>query len=64
MPTGSAGFAFNRVLRGGSAYYLLGAFVAKDEERDGRPRELRRSTCIAGASFCAAGQWVVIPAKA
>ena len=61
VPTGSAGFAFDRVLRETSAYYLLGVEPAA-ADRDGRPRELRVKVHRRGVSV-RSRQWVVIPAK-
>ncbi len=53
VPTGSAGFAFDRVLRETSAYYLLGVEPAPRTVTAGP--ESFASRCIAGASACAAG---------
>jgi len=61
VPSGSADFAFDRVLRETSAYYLLGVEPAA-ADRDGRPRELRVKVHRRGVSV-RSRQWVVIPAK-
>jgi VWFA-related protein len=61
VPTGSADFAFDRVLRETSAYYLLGVEPAA-ADRDGRPRELRVKVHRRGVSV-RSRQWVVIPEK-
>jgi len=61
VPSGSAEFAFERVLRETSAYYLLGVEPAA-ADRDGRPRELRVKVHRRGVSV-RSRQWVVIPAK-
>jgi VWFA-related protein len=59
VPVGGGEFAFERVLRETSAYYLLGVEPA-DVDRDGRPHELkvkvdRSKTTVRNR------QWVVIP---
>ena len=61
VPTGSADFAFDRVLRETSAYYLLGVEPAA-ADRDGQPRQLRVKVHRRGVSV-RSRQWVVIPAK-
>jgi VWFA-related protein len=61
VPTGSSDFAFDRVLRETSAYYLLGVEPAP-ADRDGRPRQLRVKVNRRGVSV-RSRQWVVIPAK-
>jgi VWFA-related protein len=61
VPSGSSEFAFDRVLRETSAYYLLGVEPAA-ADRDGRPRELRVKVHRRGVSV-RSRQWVVIPAK-
>jgi len=62
VPVGDGAFAFSRVLRESSAYYLL-AVEPDDADRDGRPHALsvkvdRKKVTIRSR------QWVVIPAKA
>jgi VWFA-related protein len=61
VPTGSSDFAFDRVLRETSAYYLLGVEPAP-ADRDGRPRQLRVKVHRRGVSV-RSRQWVVIPVK-
>jgi VWFA-related protein len=61
VPAGSSEFAFNRVLRETSAYYLLGVEPAA-QDRDGQPRQLRVKVHRRGVSV-RSRQWVVIPAK-
>ena len=61
VPTGSPDFAFDRVLRETSAYYLLGVEPAS-ADRDGQPRQLRVKVHRRGVSV-RSRQWVVIPAK-
>jgi VWFA-related protein len=61
VPTGSSDFAFDRVLRETSAYYLLGVEPAA-ADRDGQPRQLRVKVHRRGVSV-RSRQWVVIPAK-
>jgi VWFA-related protein len=61
VPSGSTEFAFNRVLRETSAYYLLGVEPAPDD-RDGRPRQLKVKVRKRGVNV-RSRQWVVIPAK-
>jgi hypothetical protein len=62
VPVGGGEFAFDRVLRECSAYYLLGVEPA-EADRDGRPRQLhvkvdRRATTVRSR------QWVLIPPRA
>ncbi len=59
--SGAADFAFDRVLRETSAYYLLGVEPA-DADRDGLPRELKVKVDHRGATV-RNRQWVVIPAR-
>jgi VWFA-related protein len=59
VPTGGGGFAFDRVLRESSGYYLL-AVEPADEDRDGRPRELKVKVAGKGVTV-RSRQWVVIP---
>jgi VWFA-related protein len=59
VPIGSGEFAFARVLRETSAYYLLGVEPAPDD-RDGRPRELRVKLNRKGLTV-RNRQWVVVP---
>jgi VWFA-related protein len=61
VPTGSSDFAFDRVLRETSAYYLLGVEPAA-ADRDGQPRQLRVKVHRRGVSV-RSRQWVVVPAK-
>jgi VWFA-related protein len=61
VPVGTAGFAFDRVLRETSAYYLLGVEPA-DADRDGQPRQLRVKVNRRGVNV-RSRQWVVVPAK-
>jgi VWFA-related protein len=61
VPVGDGAFAFTRVLRESSAYYLLGV-EPDDADRDGRPRTLnvkvdRKQVTIRSR------QWVVIPER-
>jgi VWFA-related protein len=61
VPVGTAKFAFDRILRETSAYYLLGVEPAPTD-RDGRPRKLdvkvkRRRVNVRSR------QWVVVPPK-
>jgi VWFA-related protein len=60
-PGGDADFAFNRVLRETSGYYLLGVEPA-DADRDGKPRELRVKVHQQDTTV-RSRQWVVIPPK-
>jgi VWFA-related protein len=60
VPVGDGAYAFDRVLRESSAYYLLGVEPA-DADRDGRPHELtvkvhRRKVAVRSR------QWVIMPA--
>jgi VWFA-related protein len=61
VPNGSGDFAFDRVLRETSAYYLLGVEPAL-ADRDGKPRQLQVKVHRRGVSV-RSRQWVVIPAK-
>jgi VWFA-related protein len=61
VPVGTGDFAFERILRETSAYYLLGVEPAS-EDRDGKPRKLRVKVTRQGVSV-RSRQWVVIPAK-
>ena len=60
VPTGSGQFAFDRVLRESSGYYLLGV-EPQAEDRDGRPRELNVRVKGRGLTV-RSRKWVVIPA--
>jgi VWFA-related protein len=60
-PGGGVDFAFDRVLRETSGYYLLGVEPA-DADRDGKPRELRVKVRHQDATV-RSRQWVVIPPK-
>jgi VWFA-related protein len=59
VPVGGGDFAFDRVLRETSAYYLLGVEPA-DADRDGRPRSLRVRVDGRGLTV-RSRQWVVVP---
>jgi len=59
VPTGSGAFAFERVLRESSGYYLLGV-EPEAEDRDGRPRELNVKVRVQGLTV-RSRKWVVIP---
>ena len=61
VPVGTANFAFDRILRETSAYYLLGVEPAP-ADRDGRPRKLDVKVKRHGVSV-RSRQWVVIPPK-
>jgi len=61
VPVGAANFAFDRILRETSAYYLLGVEPAPND-RDGRPRKLDVKVKRHGVSV-RSRQWVVIPPK-
>jgi len=61
VPVGTANFAFDRILRETSAYYLLGVEPAP-EDRDGRPRKLEVKVKRRGAGV-RSRQWVVVPPK-
>jgi VWFA-related protein len=61
VPVGAANFAFDRILRETSAYYLLGVEPAPND-RDGRPRKLDVKVKRRGVSV-RSRQWVVIPPK-
>lgn len=61
VPVGTANFAFDRILRETSAYYLLGVEPAPND-RDGRPRKLEVKVKRRGVSI-RSRQWVVIPPK-
>ncbi len=61
VPAGSTNFAFDRILRETSAYYLLGVEPAPND-RDGRPRKLDVKVKRRGVSV-RSRQWVVIPPK-
>ena len=61
VPVGGGDFAFDRVLRETSAYYLLGVEPA-DADRDGRPRQLR--VRVTGDRLSVRSrQWVIVPAR-
>lgn len=61
VPTGQGDFAFDRVLRESSGYYLLG--VMPDEaDRDGKPRKL--SVKVSDRRLTVRSrEWVVVPAR-
>lgn len=61
VPVGAADFAFDRILRETSAYYLLGVEPAP-ADRDGRPRKLTVKVKRRGVSV-RSRQWVVVPPK-
>ncbi len=61
VPVGTANFAFDRILRETSAYYLLGVEPAP-ADRDGRPRKLDVKVKRRGVSI-RSRQWVVVPPK-
>jgi VWFA-related protein len=61
VPVGTADFAFDRVLRETSAYYLLGVEPAP-ADRDGRPRKLAVKVNRRGVSV-RSRQWVVVPPR-
>jgi VWFA-related protein len=61
-PGGAADFAFDRVLRETSGYYLLGVQPA-DADRDGRPHELKVKVDRGGVTV-RNRQWVHVPPKA
>jgi hypothetical protein len=61
VPVGTADFAFDRILRETSAYYLLGVEPAP-ADRDGQPRKLGVKVSRKGVSV-RSRQWVVIPPK-
>jgi VWFA-related protein len=61
VPVGSGDFAFERVLRETSAYYLLGVEPA-EVDRDGRPHELRVKVDRSGLTV-RNRQWVVVPPR-
>ena len=61
VPVGTANFAFDRILRETSAYYLLGVEPAPND-RDGRPRKLEVKVKRRGVTI-RSRQWVVIPPK-
>jgi VWFA-related protein len=61
VPVGTADFAFNRILRETSAYYLLGVEPAA-ADRDGMPRKLGVKVNRRGVSV-RSRQWVVVPPK-
>ena len=61
VPVGAANFAFDRILRETSAYYLLGVEPAP-ADRDGRPRKLEVKVKHRGVSV-RSRQWVVVPPK-
>lgn len=61
VPVGTANFAFDRILRETSAYYLLGVEPAPND-RDGRARKLDVKVKRRGVSV-RSRQWVVIPPK-
>jgi VWFA-related protein len=59
VPVGTGDYAFDRVLRETSGYYVLGVEPTV-ADRDGRPRELRVRVSKSGATV-RARQWVVVP---
>jgi VWFA-related protein len=61
VPSGTAEFAFDRVLRETSAYYLLGVEPAA-ADRDGQPRQLKVTVNRRGVNV-RSRQWVVVPVK-
>ena len=61
VPVGTADFAFDRILRETSAYYLLGVEPAA-ADRDGMPRKLGVKVNRRGVSV-RSRQWVVVPPK-
>ena len=61
VPTGTGNFAFERVLRESSGYYLLGVEPAS-EDRDGQARELKVKVNAKGVTV-RSRQWVVVPPK-
>jgi len=61
VPVGTADFAFERILRETSAYYLLGVEPAA-ADRDGKPRKLDVKVKRRGLSV-RSRQWVVVPPK-
>jgi VWFA-related protein len=61
VPVGATDFAFDRILRETSAYYLVGVEPAPND-RDGRPRKLGVKVRRRGVSV-RSRQWVVIPPK-
>jgi len=61
VPVGTTNFAFDRILRETSAYYLLGVEPAPND-RDGRPRKLEVKVRRRGVTI-RSRQWVVIPPK-
>jgi VWFA-related protein len=63
VPTGQGDFAFDRVIRESSGYYLLGVEPAS-EDRDGQARELRvKVNAKAKGITVRSRSWVVIPPK-
>jgi VWFA-related protein len=61
VPVGTANFAFDRILRETSAYYLLGVEPAP-ADRDGRPRKLEVKVKRRGVNI-RSRQWVVVPPR-
>ncbi len=61
VPVGGGEFAFDRVLKETSAYYLLGVEPA-DVDRDGKPHELRVKVDRNGTTV-RTRQWVIVPPK-
>jgi VWFA-related protein len=61
VPVGTTNFAFERILRETSAYYLLGVEPAPND-RDGRARKLEVKVKRRGVTI-RSRQWVVIPPK-
>jgi VWFA-related protein len=61
VPVGGGDFAFRRVLRESSGYYLLGVEPA-NEDRDGKPRELKVKVNRKGLTV-RNRQWVLVPMK-
>lgn len=61
VPVGGGEFAYDRVLRETSAYYLLGV-EPTDADRDGLPHELKVKVDRRGVTV-RSRQWVVIPSR-
>ena len=59
VPVGAGRFAFDRVLRESSGYYLLGVEPAT-EDRDGQPRALKVRVNLKGVTV-RNRQWVLVP---
>ena len=61
---GGGEFAFDRILKETSAYYLLGV-EPTDADRDGRPREMAvKVKDLPRGATVRARSWVVVPALA